>query len=67
MDTYCVVIDGGATYYGGVRDWSVSSTGVVRLEFDQTAAQVFETDAVEVEVELAHADLVRSCLQRLVD
>ncbi len=67
MDTYCVGIDGGRTHYGGIVNWSVSESGVVRLAFDSEAAEAFEADFIEVTIEAEQADTIRSGLHRLLD
>jgi hypothetical protein len=39
MDTYCLVIDGGPTHYGGVQGWAASDgTLSLQLTADGTAA-----------------------------
>lgn len=44
--------DSGATYYGGVRLWSMTR-GVLCLEFDVPASNVFGVSVIEVELRVA--------------
>jgi hypothetical protein len=37
QDTYCIVVDGGATHYGGVLDWRIDGS-TLRLGVDEEAA-----------------------------
>lgn len=43
MDTYCLVNEAGATYYGGVDGW-VLEDGKLELRLDQEAAQVLDVE-----------------------
>ncbi|WP_027483487.1 Imm10 family immunity protein [Deinococcus pimensis] len=67
-DTFCVVLDGGVTHFGGVTACHLDK-GTLVLRFDEVAARVFETDGVEVTLELTETEraMLRDGLRRLFD
>ncbi|SMB94218.1 Imm10 family immunity protein [Deinococcus hopiensis] len=65
-DTYCLVLDGAATHYGGVRTCLLSGHSLV-LRLDDEAAGALGIDSFEIELDLAEEEraVLRSGLARL--
>jgi hypothetical protein len=65
MDTYCLVVDLGATVYGGVQRWTLIA-GELRLELEPWAARELGVDA-ELVYDLTRVDAseLRPMLERL--
>lgn len=58
MDTYCLVMSAGPVHYGGVTS-CVLTEQTLRLELDQLAAQVTQTLAIELHLDLDKSDLLK--------
>lgn len=65
-DTYCLVINGSATHYGGLSRCQLTRD-LLRLRFDEQAAAALGTDGLDITLDLTDADrtLLRIHLQQL--
>jgi immunity protein 10 of polymorphic toxin system len=66
MDTYCLVMDNGATHYGGVTSWRIDEADVLHISLDANAASVLETPAVEIALKAAAPEVVRHAMPVLM-
>ena len=66
FDSYCLVLDQGATHYGGMTA-CILNERQLELRLDDPAAEVFETDGFEITLDLSDLDQARLAmgLQRL--
>ena len=66
MDTYCLVMDSGATHYGGVIGWQVDEANVLRLTLDDRAATALATSSIEIALRPQDADVVSRAIPELL-
>ena len=66
MDTYCLVMDSGATHYGGVIGWQVDEANVLRLTLDDRAATALATSSIEIALRRQDADVVSQAMPALL-
>ncbi len=66
QDTYCLGDENGASHYGGVISWELSS-GLLRLDLDEAATQEMDVDGgYLVEVKRADEAQLRVGLERML-
>jgi len=66
MDTYCLVRDGAATHYGGVRIWNLAE-GVLTLHLTGEAAAALSLERrVRFTVDTDGESVLRECLPRIL-
>ena len=66
MDTYCLVMDSGASHYGGVIGWQVDEANVLRLTLDDRAATALATSSIEIALRPQDADVVSQAMPALL-
>ncbi|GGK19565.1 hypothetical protein GCM10008955_11260 [Deinococcus malanensis] len=68
FDSYCLVVDGAATHYGGVLVCHLTAQ-TLQLQLDEQAADVLETDGFEIALDLSMVEwaVLRAGLMRLFE
>jgi len=58
MDTYCLSIENGATYYGGVKSWEFED-GTLNVPPDTPAARLLGVSGLRIHLLVCEADIQR--------
>lgn len=67
MDTYCLVVDDGATHYGGVVEWSRDAPDLVVLVLSAEAADALGLPReLDLELDPTELDHIDPVVQRLL-
>ena len=66
MDTYCLVMDSGASHYGGVIGWHVDEANVLRVTLDDRAATALATSSIEIALRPQDSDVVSQAIPALL-
>ena len=66
MDQYCLMMDSGASHYGGVIGWHVDEANVLRVTLDDRAATALATSSIEIALRPQDSDVVSQAIPALL-